>query len=117
MVGFHPEAKHCTGKERLLREIPRGVGVGGTGRERTRVCTHVHEGVGGQEVRYPWCCAIPEDASTVPADPADSAVPAAVPEVKTSSSVQRRFSGNKDPRATETVSLFLFLRSCCLMLM
>lgn len=61
----------------------------------------------GQEVKYTWCCAILESNGTVPADPADSAVPSAAPEVKPSSSIRRHFSGNTDLTARETVPLLL----------
>lgn len=80
--------------------------------ERTRICTHVclrtYVSVCcRQEVKYAWCCAILENNGAVPADPADSAVPSASPEVKPSSSIWRHVSGSTDLRARETVSLFL----------
>lgn len=123
IVGFHPETKKLHRKGEITWRNPGGGGglAGGKGRERNTyvhadTCVHMYVSVcRGQQVKYAWCCAILETDGTVPADPADSAVPSAVLEVKPSSSIRRHFSANTDLTARETVSLLLrfpYLASC-----
>lgn len=73
----------------------RGEGERGTG--RTGMCIRVSVRLSvrvccGQEGKRAWCCAILESNGTVPAGPADSAVPSASPQVKPRSSIRRHFS-------------------------
>lgn len=124
IVGFHPETKNLHRKGEVTWRNSGGRGWGGqAGRERNTyvhadmcACMYVKRVPGaGVKIRLVLCCAILESNGTVPADPADSAVPSAVPEVKPSSSIRRHFSGNTDLTARETVSLLLcspYLASC-----